>query len=208
MFALLGEIPFLVLASPETFESTRKFYYAEQRVVESQARLQWVGDDLEKLTLTMLFHASFTDPALQYDALLIAAQDHQARALVLGNGTFRGFYVLEGLVARDVTLAADATPLAIRVQVRLCEWAPDTALAGTSAPPPASTPLAIASTAISYPIPALAGVSAGPVSTYLPPTFATPGVSALVDNFVASAAAGPNASYSDVPPATIVRRSQ
>lgn len=205
MFALLGEIPFLVVASPEAFESTRKFNYAEHRVVENQPRLQWVGDGLESIMLTMLFHASFTDPALQYDALLVAAQDHQARALVLGNGTFRGFFVLESLATRDVKLAADATPVAIRVQVRLCEWVPDMALAAASAPQPAGTPLAVASTAISYALPALAAALTAPADTYVPPIFAMPGVSALVDNPVASGAAGPNVSYSDVPPATIVR---
>jgi hypothetical protein len=40
----------------------------------------------------MLFHISFTDPAAQLAALLAAADDHQARALVLGNGVFRGFF--------------------------------------------------------------------------------------------------------------------
>jgi phage protein U len=95
MFALLGEISFEVIGSPEVFESSRRFDYAEHRVVEDRPRLQWLAADLESITLAMLFHISFTDPAAQLAALLAAADDHQARALVLGNGVFRGFFVVE-----------------------------------------------------------------------------------------------------------------
>jgi Phage P2 GpU len=96
MFALFGEISFEVIGSPEVFESSRRFDYAEHRVVEDRPRLQWLAADLESITLAMLFHISFTDPAAQLAALLSAAYDHQARALVLGNGVFT-----EARAARD-----------------------------------------------------------------------------------------------------------
>ena len=102
MFALFGEIPFQVIGSPEVFESSRRFDYAEHRVVEDRPRLQWLAAELESITLAMLFHKSFTDPAAQLAALLAAAGDHQARALVLGNGVFRGFFVVESVTTSDI----------------------------------------------------------------------------------------------------------
>jgi phage protein U len=205
MFALLGEIPFFVIGSPEAFASIRNFHYAEQRVVEDQPRLQWIGDGLENIILTLLFHASFTNPTLQYDAILAAAQDHQARPLILGNGTFRGFFVIESLTTRDIQLAPDASPIAIRVQARLREWMPDMVPGATALPQPATTPIGIAPAPISYALPASPTTATAPATTYVAPIFALPGVSALVDNPAPSGAAGPNVSYMDVPAAAIVR---
>jgi phage protein U len=205
MFALLGEIPFAVIGSPEAFETSRRFEYAEQRVVEDRPRLQWLGDGLETITLAMLFHASFTDPAAQYDALLAAAEDHQARALVLGNGAFRGFFVVEALAASNLQLAADATPLAIRVRVRLREWAPGAELDPTMPPRPAGVPLGLAPAPISFILPAPASGAAAPATSYVAPIFALPGVSALIDNPAPTGPAGPEVSYADVPPSMIVR---
>lgn len=79
MFAAFGEIVFELLGSPDSLESARRWHYAEHRVIEDVARLQWVGDELETMTIAMLFHASYTDPAAQSAALLAAAADHGAR---------------------------------------------------------------------------------------------------------------------------------
>jgi phage protein U len=144
MFALLGEISFKVIGSPEVFESSRRFDYAEHRVVEDRPRLQWLAADLESITLAMLFHISFTDPAAQLAALLAAANDHQARALVLGNGVFRGFFVVESVATSDIQLGADAAPVAIRVRAGLREWAPGSEFDPAAPPRLASVPLGIA----------------------------------------------------------------
>jgi phage protein U len=208
MFALLGEIPFEVLGSPEMFESSRRFDYAEHRVVEDRPRLQWLAAELESITLTMLFHTSFTDPAAQLAALLIAANDHQARALVLGNGTFRGFFVVESVTTSDIQLGADAAPIAIRVQANLREWAPGSEFDPAAPPRLATVPLGLAPVAISYSLPA-ALVGAGvPAANYAAPTFNRPGVSPLVDNPLPGGAGGPNLSYIDVPAVVIVRSSR
>jgi phage protein U len=203
MFALLGEIPFAVIASPEALESSRRFQYAEQRVIEDRPRLQWVGDGLECITLAMLFHASFTNPAVQYEALLAAARDHQARALVFGNGVFRGFFVVEAVASSGVQLAADASPLAIRMRVRLREWVPEF---DPAAPPrPAFAPLGLAPAPISFSLPAAVFTAAAAATGYVAPVFGLPGASALVDNPAPSGPAGPEVSYTDVPASAIVR---
>lgn len=208
MFALLGEIPFQVIGSPEIFESSRRFDYAEHRVVEDLPRLQWLAADLEHITLAMLFHASFTDPAAQLAALLAAGEDHQARALVLGNGVFRGYFVVESVATSDLQLAADATPIAIRVRTSLREWAPGSEFDPAAPPRLASVALGIAPVAISYssPVPLLG--AAAPATSYTEPTFTQPGVSALVDNPLPGRVNGPNLSYTDVSAGSIVRSAQ
>ena len=150
MFALLGEIPFKVIGSPEVFESSRRFDYAEHRVVEDRPRLQWLATGLESITLAMLFHTSFTNPTAQLAALTAAAEDHQARALVLGNGVFRGLFVVEAVATSDIQLGADATPIAIRVQTKLREWAPGSEFDPAAPPRLATAPLGISPVAISY----------------------------------------------------------
>lgn len=208
MFALLGEIPFQVIGSPEIFESSRRFNYAEHRVVEGLPRLQWLAAELERINLAMLLHISFTNPAAQLSALLAAANDHQARALVLGNGIFRGLFVVELITTSDIQLGADATPIAIRLRTQLREWAPDTELDPAAPPQPASVPLGIAPVAVSYSPPTPLLDAAAPTTDYAAPTFNQPGVSPLVDNPLPSGLSGPNLSYTDVSADTIVRSPQ
>jgi phage protein U len=208
MFALLGEISFQAIGSPEIFESSRRFDYAEHRVVEDRPRLQWLAAELESITLAMLFHRSFTDPAAQLAALLAAANDHQARALVLGNGVFRGFFVVESVATSDIQLGADATPIAIRVRTSLREWVPGSEFDPAAPPRLATIPLGIATVAINYSSPAALLLSGTVAASYSAPTFSQPGVSPLVDNPLPGGAGGPNLSYTDVPAAAIVRSSQ
>jgi phage protein U len=205
MFALLGEIYFEVIGSPEIFESSRRFDYAEHRVVEDRPRLQWLAAELESITLAMLFHTSFTDPAVQLAALLAAADDHQARALVLGNGVFRGFFVVEAVATSDIQLGADAAPVAIRIRTRLREWAPGSELDPAAPTRPTTALLGLAPVAISYSSPAALLGTGTPAASYTAPTFNQPGVSPLVDNPLPGGARGPNLSYADVPAAAIVR---
>jgi phage protein U len=208
MFALLGEIPFEVVGSPESVESARRFVYAEHQVVEDRPRLQWIADGLETISLGMLLHVSFTNPTLQFAALLAAAEDHQARALVLGNGLFRGFFVVEEVATRDIHLGADASPIAIRASLRLREWSPGAELDPGAPPRPTTIPLGIAPLAINYSVPAPAIGASLPQESYVAPTFTEPGVSPLVNNPAPSRPLSAGLSYSDVPPQTIVRSTQ
>src|SRR5216684_1429670 len=99
MYAVLGEIIFDVLTSPQALESARKYDYAEHKVVEDRPRLQWIAADLETLTLELSFHDAFTNPQTQLMLLENAAEDHRARAFVYGNGIHRGYFVVSELAA-------------------------------------------------------------------------------------------------------------
>jgi phage protein U len=193
LFAVLGEIQFEVVGSPEGYESAGAYDFPEHRVVESKPRLQWVGDGLERLKFDLMWHSSFTNPAAQLALLRATAAQHRALPLVFGNGGFRGFFVIESIAMKSQQFSAGGTPIAIRVALALKEWAIDAQQLLSSAQPVAEfPPLAI--------VTALPAPGSGSIGL-------TPGVSALLRLPSATGASGPNLEAADVPAAVIVRGS-
>ena len=186
MFAVLGDIQFEVVGSPETYESAGAYDFAEQKVIESKPQLQWVGDDLERLKFELMWHASLTNPGAQLARLRATAAEHLALPLVFGNGGFRGFFVIESINVKSQQLSAGGSPIAIRVALALKEWSSDLPLLSSTMP---VSPLGIASTS-----PASGGANV-----------LTPGVSALLNIPSATGTSGPNLEADDVPAAVIVR---
>jgi phage protein U len=191
LFAVLGEIQFEVVGSPEGYESTGAYGFDEQRVVESKPRLQWVGDELERLSFELMWHSSFTNPAAQLALLRATAAQHQALPLVFGNGGFRGFFVIESIKMKSQQLSAGGAPIAIRVALALKEWAADSLILPSASPVNLFSLLGITTGAKGS-----AGSGAGGFA---------PGVSALLSIPVATGADGPNLEAQDVPAAVIVR---
>jgi phage protein U len=139
MLALFGEVLFETLTSPEAFRVTSEYRYAEHQVVESAPRLQWLGNGLQKISMELSFHVAFTNPASQMNLLWAAAEDHQARALIFGNGVMRGYFVIEMLEETHRQLADDGSFVAISARIELREWIPGADFA-PSAPPRRTTP--------------------------------------------------------------------
>ncbi len=199
MFAILGEIPFQVLGSPERLSSSRRYDYVEHRVIEDRPRLQWLADSLESLVLEMMFHRAFTDPIAQLALLFAVAETHQALPLVFGNGDFRGYFVIAEVGTTSRQLSAAGDPLAIMVRVVLREW-PLTF--DPAAPPvPSFTPIGVVASAATSSLPAGAGTMGQPRSAAFP----SAGVSPLLHLPLPSGPASPVLQPADVPTAVIVR---
>ena len=90
MFAMLGDIVFQVVGSPDEMEINREYRFAEQQVIAARPRLQWIHAELRRLSIEMLLHASFTVPSVQLAKLQSAAELHRAMPLVFGSGRFFG----------------------------------------------------------------------------------------------------------------------
>jgi len=192
VFAVLGDIPFLVVGSPEAFSDSRGYDYAEHRVVQARPRLQWLADDLMTIRLEMLLHQSFTEPAASLLVLRQAAATHAALPLVFGNGDFRGYFVITRIDTQSRQLSGSGDLFAITVRLSLRESPVEF---DPAAPPiPAFPLIAIA-----------AGASSGSSST---PALASSGVSALVALVAPSGPASSVLLPDDVPAATIVRSAQ
>jgi phage protein U len=191
LFAVLGDIQFEVVGSPESYESADGYDFPEQRVIESKPRLQWVGDELERLNFELMWHASFTNPAAQLALLRATAATHLALPLVFGDGGFRGFFVIESIKVKSQQLSAGGAPIAIRVALALKEWIADAQSLLSSLSLGAFTTLGITT--------ASTGTAAGGSNAN------TPGVSALLNIPSATGTSGPNLEADDVPAAVIVR---
>jgi phage protein U len=191
LFAVLGDIQFEVVGSPEAYESAGTYDFAEQKVIESKPQLQWVGDDLERLKFELIWHASFTNPALQLARLRATAAEHLALPLVFGDGGFRGFFIIESINVKSQHLSAVGAPIAIRVALALKEWSADPLLLSSATPITAVSPLGIATT-----LQAAAGRGANVL---------TLGVSALLSIPSAAGPTGPSLEAGDVPATVIVR---
>jgi phage protein U len=192
LFAVLGDIQFEVVGSPEGYESAAAYDFAEQRVIESKPRMQWVGDDLEKLSFELMWHSSFTNPAVQLARLRATAAQHLALPLVFGNGGFRGFFVIESIKMKSQQLSASGAPIAIRVALALREWTADLQLLSNAQPVAGFSPLGIATASN-------ATAGGGTQGSF------TPGVSALLSIPSATGSSGPNLEADDVSVAVIVR---
>ena len=191
MFAVLGDIQFEVVGSPEGYESAEAYDFSEQRVIESKPRLQWVGDGLERLNFELMWHSSFTNPAMQLALLRATAAQHLALPLVLGNGGFRGFFVIESIKMKSQQLSASGAPIAIRVALALKEWIADPQLVSSALRVGAFPPLGITT--------ALSGAAGSGSYGF------TPGVSALPNIPSATGTSGPDLEADDMPTAVIVR---
>jgi phage protein U len=196
MFAILGDIEFAVLGSPERMESRRAYSYAEHPVVEGVPRLQWIHDGLETITLELLLHASFTDPSAQLAALRAAGNDHQARPLVFGSGEHRGYFVVTTLSEHSRQLDASGNPIAILVRAELKEWAIASEISASATPVPLATPIAITP---------LAPDAAGPTSGQQSPVSAIAGVSAVLATPAPSGPSSPIIQAGDVTLGQILR---
>jgi phage protein U len=190
-------------------ESVQQWYYAEQRVIESTPRLQWIGTGLQTVTIGMLFHQSFTDPAGQLAALIGAASDHQARALVFSNGTHEGYFVINAIRTVQKHMSDAGDPISIKVNVELKQWALGAELNPSAAPVPPFIPIAVVPAAVGIPTGPLTyspPVAGGPTLTsYEPPLLAAPGLSSMLVNPAASGAPTAVVRADDIMPSTIVR---
>ncbi len=166
MFAVLGPIVFEVLDSWEMFESTRKYSYAKHEVMQDVPRLQWLSPDLEEISIEIGLQSAWTVPQLALDNLVLLAEAATANPLAMGNGTLRGWFVITEISEVHKQLAADGTPIAIQVKLKLREWVRGVEIDPFGPPIPDFVPLGLS------PLPeALAGA----IQLALPPPAGNPG---------------------------------
>ena len=94
MFALLGDVQFDLITYFDGFESQFGADFAEHPLIEGKPRLQFIGDKLDEIRIQLAFHLSYCDPEAELIKLKEALAAHQAMALVLGNGDYKGWFVL------------------------------------------------------------------------------------------------------------------
>ncbi|KUM03536.1 phage tail protein [Chromobacterium subtsugae] len=142
MFALLGEVQFDLITYFDGFESQFGADYAEHALIEGKPRLQWVADKLDEIRIQLSFHSQFCDPERELLKLRQALADHQAMALVLGNGDYKGWFVLTDLQATSKQTDAAGTLIALEANITLREYVGDKKKPRPPAVQPAQPPAA------------------------------------------------------------------
>ncbi|MDF0606624.1 phage tail protein [Neisseriaceae bacterium TC5R-5] len=125
MFALLGDIEFQLITYFDGFESQFGADFAEHALIEGKPRLQWIGDKLDEITIQLSFHSQFCDPEQELLRLKTAKEAHQAMALVLGNGDYKGWFVLTEVQASSKQTDQAGTLLALEASLTLREFVGD-----------------------------------------------------------------------------------
>ncbi len=121
MFALLGDQAFHLVTWWSALSGQEGVDYAEHGLIEGKPRLQWIGDKLDVLTLTVTLRIDFCDPAAELDRLRQVMKSRQAQPLVFGNGVFRGRFVVTDLRTRTERTTATGALLAIDADITLRE---------------------------------------------------------------------------------------
>ncbi len=211
MFALFGEIVFTVLGSPDAFESSWSWHYAEHQVVQDRPKLQWLAAALETIELDFHFHVAFTDPSAQAAAMIAAAEDHNARALVFGNGIHHGYFIVTSLRTTARQMSSNGNLIALTMRAGLKEWAFESELNGS---PTAWFPLlglvaaapGAATGSYAYAGAGGRGATVGTSGeTFVAPSISAPGVSPILNLSGVAGRTAPHLNVGDIPPSTIVR---
>lgn len=121
MFAVLGDIEFELITYWDGFEATFGVDYAEHARIGGKPGLQFVGDRLDEIQITLVFHQHYCVPDVELARLRTAMKAHQALALVFGNGDYRGWFVITDVTATSEQTDSTGNVLAVSATVSLRE---------------------------------------------------------------------------------------
>lgn len=127
MYAVLGGVEFDLITYFDGMETRFGADYAEHPLIGRKPRLQQVGDQLDEIRIDLVFHAAYCDPVAELARLRQAMASHDARSLVLGNGDYKGRFVISGLTATVRQTDNAGTLLALEASLQLREYTGDPA---------------------------------------------------------------------------------
>ena len=125
MFAVLGDIEFELITYWDGFEATFGVDYVEHARIEGKPGLQFVGDKLDEIQISLVFHQHYCVPDVELARLRTAMKAHQALALVFGNGDYRGWFVITDVTATSEQTDSTGNVLAVNATASLREYIGD-----------------------------------------------------------------------------------
>jgi phage protein U len=125
MFALLGEIEFDLITYFDGFEWQAGANYAEHALIDGKPRLQFIGESLDEIRIQLAFHLQYCDPERELLKLREAKAAHRAMAFVLGNGDYKGWFVLTEVQATSRHTDKAGSLVALEASITLREFVGD-----------------------------------------------------------------------------------
>lgn len=120
MFAILGEIEFTVAGGISGMEQRGSADWAEHTRIQGKPLLEWIGEALDEVNLTIELHPVLGDPEARLRALRLAKKKHEPLALVMGSGEYVGPYVIVDLnnVIRRATAVGQIRSASVQVSLK------------------------------------------------------------------------------------------
>lgn len=125
MFAVLGDIEFELLVYWDGFDATFGMDYAEHARIEGKPGLQFIGEKLDEVSISLVFHDHYCQPDVELARLRDAMVAHQALALVFGNGDYRGWFVITDIRATSQQTDGYGNVQALSAELSLREYIGD-----------------------------------------------------------------------------------
>jgi len=122
MWAILGDIEFEVISSPSGAEQRFAATFVEHARVSGKPRVEAVGGELEEIHWTILLHQRLHDVDARLRAIRAATAAQQPLALVMGDGTYLGpWLIVEGALTSKKTTASGSL-ISAELQITLREY--------------------------------------------------------------------------------------
>ncbi|MFD2645140.1 phage tail protein [Pseudomonas japonica] len=120
MFAILGDIEFTVAGGIVGMELRSAAEWAQHARIKGKPLLEWVGEGLDEINLSIELHPRLGDPDARWKALREAKANHEPLALVLGNGDYLGPQVIAdlNLVHRRMTETGQLGSSTVQLSLR------------------------------------------------------------------------------------------
>ena len=122
MFAQLGNIQFNLITYFNSIEESQKHNYVVHQTIESKSKLQYIGDELDEITIRLNFHSSFCTPEDEIKKIKDAAKSHEEMPFILGNGRYLGRYVIEEISSTTRQTDKTGNVISIEAELKLKEW--------------------------------------------------------------------------------------
>lgn len=122
MLAQLGTVVFEVVGPLTGVDVSAGYGFAEHGRIGLKPALQFTGEDLDDLSLELLFSTAFCDPASSVRDLRALAAAHEAVPFFWASGEVQGYYVLRTVSTTVLETDALGSMLRASCRVRLTEW--------------------------------------------------------------------------------------
>jgi len=123
-YASFGSIVFQVYSYKEHTE-TNEYAVAKLQTVIAPSSLQYLGNELQSLELTIGFHNAYCDPLQEYQNLKDLAKQGTPQKLIIGEKVF-GEYVIESIEAQYQKIDAYGKPVDLTLHVKFTQYIPKT----------------------------------------------------------------------------------
>jgi len=122
MWAILGEIEFEVIGSPSGAEQRFSATFVEHERISGKPLVEAVGGELEEINWTILLHERLHDVDARLRAIRMATAKQEPLALVMGDGTYLGpWLIVEGVLITKKTTASGRI-ISAELQITLREY--------------------------------------------------------------------------------------